>query len=180
MQHIPVVTSNYPSEPHSPPPDLLWVSRQQQQHPLTHLHPLKNTIRVNSNGVRYKFDGKQWRPLCESAEGHECRNLAFRSSLCQKHFYKIHICKRPYTKAGSKPILSAISDLPFVPLKRPLSNPYDYQHSHTQHEQHAMYDDDDDDSIQFLDSQDVGSCIDCKKRDSLMFILVWHGTTREN
>ncbi|CAF1396258.1 unnamed protein product [Adineta ricciae] len=78
--------------------DLLWISKQQQQqHPLLHAHPLKNTIRVNSRGIRFKFDGKQWRPLCQSLDECECRNLAFRSSLCQKHFYKAHLCKRPYT-----------------------------------------------------------------------------------
>ncbi|CAF0720659.1 unnamed protein product [Adineta ricciae] len=76
--------------------DLLWISKQQQQHSLLHARPLKNTIRVNSRGIRFKFDGKQWRPLCQSIDGCECRNLAFRSSLCQKHFYKAHLYKRTY------------------------------------------------------------------------------------
>jgi hypothetical protein len=141
----------------SPMPDLLWISKQQQQHPSTHSHPLKNTIRVASNGIRHKFDGKQWRPLCESPDGYECRNLAFRSSLCQKHFYKIHLFKRPYGKPGSIPPLS---------IKRPLSHPYEHQHhSHPHHqypsnENHNMEDADedtydDDDSIQVLENNDV-------------------------
>lgn len=133
----------------SPMPDLLWISKQQQQHPSTHAHPLKNTIRVNSNGIRYKFDGKQWRPLCESPDGYECRNLAFRSSLCQKHFYKLHLFKRPYTKNGSVPPLSS---------KRPVSNSYEYSHHHSnEHDdienEQEMYEDDD--SIQVLENSDV-------------------------
>lgn len=82
--------------------DLLWISKHQQQHPSTYAHPLKNTIRLDSRGIRYKFDGKQWRPLCESPDGHECRNVVFRSSLCQKHFYKMTVYKRPYHKHGTK------------------------------------------------------------------------------
>ena len=159
MQRISMPTapsaSDYP-ETHSPIPDLLWISRQQQQHPLTNLHPLKNTIRVNSNGVRYKFDGKQWRPLCQSSDGHECRNLAFRSSLCQKHFYKLHLYRRPYTKTGSKPTIPVMSGMASMPFKRQLSNLYEYQHSHPHHEHDGMYDDDDEDSIQLLENQNVG------------------------
>jgi hypothetical protein len=128
----------------SPVPDLLWISKQQQQHPSTYAHPLKNTIRVNSNGIRYKFDGKQWRPLCESPDGYECRNLAFRSSLCQKHFYKLHLFKRPYTKNGSVPSSQPSS------LKRPVSD--SYEHDNIENEQ-DMYEDDD--SIQVLENSDV-------------------------
>jgi hypothetical protein len=147
-------------------PDLLWISKQQQQHPSTHAHPLKNTIRIASNGIRHKFDGKQWRPLCESPDGYECRNLAFRSSLCQKHFYKLHLFKRPYGKNGSLPIPA--SGIPSVSVKRPLSHPYEHKHqSHFHHHHHHssnghhnlenehedMYADDD--SIQVLENNDV-------------------------
>jgi hypothetical protein len=142
----------------SPPPDLLWISKHQQQHPSTHAHPLKNTIRVNSSGTRYKFDGKQWRPLCESPDGFECRNLAFRSSLCQKHFYKSHNFKRPYMKNGSVQAQTPLS------LKRPISNSYEHPHHHhhphlshehddIENEQEMMYEDDN--SIQVLENSDV-------------------------
>jgi hypothetical protein len=125
--------------------DLLWISKQQQQHPSTHAHPLKNTIRVSSNGIRHKFDGKQWRPLCESMDGYECRNLAFRSSLCQKHFYKLHLFKRPYVKNGPIPLPS---ENPSHSLKRPLTHTYEY---HGEEEGENTYDHDDD-SIQFLEN----------------------------
>ena len=118
------------------PPDLLWISKEQQQHPSLHAHPLKNTVRVNASGLRYKFDGKQWRPLCESPDGYECRNLVFRSSLCQKHFYKVNLFKRPYTKNGSVPP-------PPLPLKRLASDSYEQN------------DVDNDDSIEVLESSDV-------------------------
>lgn len=98
--------------------DLLWISKQQQQHPLTHVHPLKNTIKINSRGQRCKFDGKQWRHLCESNDGFECRNLAFRSSLCQKHFYKVHLSKQFSMNSPSIPPLS---------LKRSLLTKYEQQ-----------------------------------------------------
>ena len=123
--------------------DLLWISKQQQQHPLTHAHPLKNTIRINSHGVRYKFDGKQWRPLCQSLDGFECRNLAFRSSLCQKHFYKIHLLKRPYVKTNS---LQPIS------LKRSLLTKYEQQ-SKEQNEMEEVFEDTD--SIEVIENHDV-------------------------
>jgi hypothetical protein len=128
--------------------DLLWISKQQQQHPLTHVHPLKNTIRVNSRGIRYKFDGKQWRPLCQSPDGFECRNLAFRSSLCQKHFYKIHLFKRPYAKNGSIPPLS---------LKRCLPSEYEQQ-SNGKDEMEEIYEDDDD-SIEVIENNDVRNVV---------------------
>lgn len=147
-------------------PDLLWISKQQQQHPSTHAHPLKNTIRISSNGVRYKFDGKQWRPLCESPDGYECRNLAFRSSLCQKHFYKLHLYKRPYIKSGNH--ISTPSNMSMLTLKRPLINSFDQQqyrhHSHhhpdeKKMEHHDVYDEEeegnDDDSIQVLDNNEI-------------------------
>jgi len=143
-------------------PDLLWISKQQQQHPSTHAHPLKNTIRVSSNGIRHKFDGKQWRPLCESPDGYECRNLAFRSSLCQKHFYKLHLFKRPYSKNGSLP--SSLSGMSPLSLKRPLSHSYEHQQNYqrplndsyeSENEHKDMYEDDDDDSIQVLENNDV-------------------------
>lgn len=138
-------------------PDLLWISKQQQQHPSTHAHPLKNTIRVSSNGIRYKFDGKQWRPLCESPDGYECRNLAFRSSLCQKHFYKLHLFKRPYAKNGT--LSGPLSGMLPMASKRPLSHSYEHQHQHhrlenehydIEDEQEDMYEDDD--SIQVLEN----------------------------
>ena len=124
--------------------DLLWISKQQQQHPSTHAHPLKNTIRVSSNGIRHKFDGKQWRPLCKSPDAYECRNLAFRSSLCQKHFYKLHLFKRPYLK--NRP--AAPSDVAPMSFKRPISQVYE-------HKQGTDDDVDGDDSIQLLENYDV-------------------------
>ena len=177
MKRIPMPIATQPLVPssssihhgnNSPMPDLLWISKQQQQHPSTHAHPLKNTIRVASNGIRHKFDGKQWRPLCESPDGYECRNLAFRSSLCQKHFYKVHLFKRPYGKPGSIPTPS--SGIPTLSIKRPLSHPYEHQHHshrhhHPQHqhpsnENHNTEDADedmyeDDDSIQVLENNNV-------------------------
>jgi len=141
--------------------DLLWISKHQQQHPLTHVHPLKNTIRVNSRGIRYKFDGKQWRPLCQSPDGSECRNLAFRSSLCQKHFYKIHLYKRPYGKNSSvllpppPPPSSSSSTLPGIPplsLKRSLLSEYEQQPKE-QNEIEDIYEDDD--SIEVIENNDV-------------------------
>ena len=161
-------------------PDLLWISKQQQQHPSTHAHPLKNTIRISSNGIRYKFDGKQWRPLCESPDGYECRNLAFRSSLCQKHFYKLHLYKRPYIKSGNH--VSPAGNMPMLALKRPLAHSYDQQqyhhHPHLHHHQHQQQqqehligkkiehhnvyeggeeeaEEHDDDSVQVLDNNEV-------------------------
>ncbi|CAF0802379.1 unnamed protein product [Adineta ricciae] len=130
---------------HSPPPDLLWISKQQQQHPLTHVHPLKNTVRVNANGVRFKFDGKQWRALCEASDDYECRNLAFRSSLCQKHFYKVHKFKRPYTK--SKPQLS---------LKQPVNHPHYHPsngYHNSENKEDCMYEEDN--SIEMLDTDEL-------------------------
>lgn len=123
--------------------DLLWISKQQQQHPLTHVHPLKNTIRVNSRGVRCKFDGKQWRPLCQSPDQFECRNLAFRSSLCQKHFYKIHLFKRPYTKNHSI--------APFS-VKRAILSKYEQQSA-------KQHDIDEDDPIEIIEHHDVSNAI---------------------
>lgn len=142
---------------HSATPDLLWISKQQQQHPSTHAHPLKNTIRVNSSGIRHKFDGKQWRPLCESPDGYECRNLAFRSSLCQKHFYKLHLYKRPYVKNGSLSAAGASGMPPPMALKRPLSHPYEHQHHQHSNEHHDIENEhedmyEDDDSIQVLEN----------------------------
>ena len=113
--------------------DLLWISKQQQQHPSTHAHPLKNTIRVSFNGTRHKFDGKQWRPLCESPDGPECRNLAFRSALCQKHFYKTHLCKPP----------APLPEIPRLSLKRSLIDTQ--EHCRDSEEE-------DDDSVQFLEN----------------------------
>ncbi len=165
MKRIPMpITSssihpgNNPPPPPPPPPDLLWISKQQQQHPSTHAHPLKNTVRLSSNGIRHKFDGKQWRPLCESPDGYECRNLAFRSSLCQKHFYKLHHFKRPYAKNGILPISSP--GMPLLALKRPLSHPYEHQHHRHQNDPFDIengHDDmyEDDDSIQVLDNNNV-------------------------
>jgi hypothetical protein len=140
--------------------DLLWISKQQQQHPSIHAHPLKNAIRVNSRGIRFKFDGKQWRSLCQSPDGYECRNLVFRSSLCQKHFYKIHLFKRPYAKNGS----ISSSTLPTIPplsLKRSLPN--EYEHHHHQHqlkEQNEINDEleeiyEEDDPIEVIENNDV-------------------------
>ena len=145
--------------------DLLWISKQQQQHPSTHAHPLKNTVRVSADGIRHKFDGKQWRPLCESPDGFECRNLAFRASLCQKHFYKLHLFKRPYTKSVNLPKQQGLP----LSLKRPLPNEYDYPQLHRHphnllttslQQQHGHADeqkdfDEDDDCIQVLDQTDV-------------------------
>jgi hypothetical protein len=131
--------------------DLLWISKQQQQHPLTHAHPLKNTIRINSRGIRYKFDGKQWRPLCQSSDVYECRNLAFRSSLCQKHFYKIHLFKRPYSKSSSIP-----PGIPPLSLKRSLLSKYERQ-SAEQNDMHDVYNDDD--SIEIIENNDVRNAV---------------------
>ena len=126
-------------------PDLLWISKQQQQHPSIYAHPLKNTVRVSSNGIRHKFDGKQWRPLCQSPDAYECRNVAFRSSLCQKHFYKVNLIKRPYTKSRSTPS--------HLPLKRAL--PADYEHQHVRAELDEICQDDNDDSIEVIEDTDV-------------------------
>jgi len=147
------------SQPNNPVvQDLLWISKHQQQHPLTHAHPLKNAIRVNSRGIRYKFDGKQWRPLCQSPDGFECRNLAFRSSLCQKHFYKIHLIKRPYGKNNSMlPPSSTQSGIPSLSLKRSsLPSEYEYQ-SKGQNEINDEIEDiyEDDDSIEVIENNDV-------------------------
>ncbi len=148
--------------------DLLWISKQQQQHPLTHAHPLKNTIRVNSRGIRYKFDGKQWRPLCQSSDGFECRNLAFRSSLCQKHFYKIHLFKRPYSKSSS-----IQPGIPPLSLKRSLLSKYE-QKSAEQIDTEEIYHDDD--SIEIIENNDVNDqsqpqfsffSIDCEPETSV-------------
>jgi hypothetical protein len=150
--------------------DLLWISKQQQQHPLTHMHPLKNTIRVNSRGIRYKFDGKQWRPLCQSSDGFECRNLAFRSSLCQKHFYKVHLFKRPYSKNSS-----VRPGIPPLSLKRSLLSKYEQQ-SAEQNDTEETYHDDDDDSIEVIENNDANSqtqpqfsffSIDCEPETSV-------------
>lgn len=164
-----------PSRPPVPPnnntlvQDLLWISKQQQQHPSTHAHPLKNTIRVNSRGIRYKFDGKQWRPLCMSPDGFECRNLAFRSSLCQKHFYKIHLFKRPYGKNGimpPNPSSLSSSGIPPLTLKRQITSELK-QHNHENHDneqqpkqQNSSNDeaedmDENDDSIEIIEEHDV-------------------------
>jgi hypothetical protein len=147
MKRLPIPIAPSPSSH----PDLLWISKQQQQHPLTHLHPLKNTIRVNSTGKRHKFDGKQWRSLCESSDGYECRNLSFRSSLCQKHFYKLHLVKRPYTKTGST--LTPISGIQSLALKRLATNSYELHDTENTHKR--MHEDDDDDSIEVIDNDDV-------------------------
>lgn len=154
--------STHPTNNNPTMPDLLWISKQQQQHPSTHAHPLKNTIRLSSNGIRHKFDGKQWRPLCESPDGFECRNLAFRSSLCQKHFYKIHLFKRPYVKNGIL-LPPPLPGMPPLSLKRLLSHPYEHHHQHHHHSQNEHYDIEnehvgmyeDDNSIQVLDNNDV-------------------------
>ncbi|CAF1169184.1 unnamed protein product [Rotaria sordida] len=148
-------SSTHPTS-HSMIPDLLWISKQQQQHPSTHAHPLRNTIRVGSNGIRHKFDGKQWRPLCESPDGYECRNLVFRSSLCQKHFYKLHHFKRPYVKSGS--LSTPLSGMASLPLKRSLPNSYEHhhqsrnEHHNIENEHENIYKDDD--SIQVLENND--------------------------
>jgi hypothetical protein len=138
--------------------DLLWISKHQQKHPLTHAHPLKNAIRVNSRGIRYKFDGKQWRPLCQSSDGFECRNLAFRSSLCQKHFYKIHLFKRPYAKNGSMLLQppSALLSIPSLSLKHSLVS----KHEQTTKEQNGINDEmeeiyEDDNLIEVIANNDV-------------------------
>ncbi len=137
--------------------DLLWISKHQQKHPLTHAHPLKNTIRVNSRGIRYKFDGKQWRPLCQSSDGFECRNLAFRSSLCQKHFYKVHLFKRPYAKNDSMlPPPSALSQIPPLSLKRSLVSEYEQptkEQNDINDEMQEIYEDDD--LIEVIENNDV-------------------------
>ena len=131
--------------------DLLWMNKHQQAHPAALIHPLKNTIRISSNGVRHKFDGKQWRPLCESPDGYECRNLAFRSSLCQKHFYKCHLFKRPYTKSGAQ---MAPNEIVSGQLKRPLSQIYEshhrLSHGHSNEEE-------EDDCIQVVEDHEVNS-----------------------
>ncbi|CAF4962768.1 unnamed protein product, partial [Rotaria sp. Silwood1] len=150
---------------HSMMPDLLWISKQQQQHPSTHAHPLRNTIRVSSNGIRHKFDGKQWRPLCDSPDGYECRNLVFRSSLCQKHFYKLHHFKRPYAKTGS--LSTPLSGMLSLPLKRPSPNSYEQPHR-SRNEHHDMESEHentykDDDSIQVLENTDPS----ISKRDNI-------------
>ncbi|CAF1303687.1 unnamed protein product [Adineta steineri] len=139
--------------------DLLWISKQQQQHPSINAHPLKNTIRINSRGVRFKFDGKQWRPLCQSSDGYECRNLAFRSSLCQKHFYKVHLIKRPYAQKSSTP--SQFSDIPPISLKRPLPSEYE-KHHHFEHQKSKEDNDEleenyenDDNSIEVIENHDA-------------------------
>ena len=116
--------------------EFLWINKQ-HEHSSTRFHPLKNTIRVTTSGYRLKFDGKQWRPLCQSAEGFECRNLAFRSSLCQKHFYKLHLAKRSYKKANS------------ISIKRPFPVD-DYSEKSTYRIEEIN-----EDSIQFLDQQTV-------------------------
>lgn len=131
--------------------DLLWMSKHQQPHSGALMHPLKNTIRISSNGVRHKFDGKQWRPLCESPDGYECRNLAFRSSLCQKHFYKCHLFKRPYTKTGAQ---MAPNEIPSGSLKRPMSHTYDSHPMHY-HLSHGHSNDDEDDCIQVVEDHEV-------------------------
>ena len=134
--------------------DFLWISKQQQQHPSIHAHPLKNTIRLGANSIRHKFDGKQWRPLCESPDGYECRNLAFRSALCQKHFYKLHVFKRPYLKSRLPP-RQVVLPLPF---KRPISHVYGehpHYHQHVINKTDPNREGDDDDSIQLLENYDV-------------------------
>jgi hypothetical protein len=137
--------------------DLLWISKHQQKHPLTHAHPLKNTIRVNSRGIRYKFDGKQWRPLCQSSDGFECRNLAFRSSLCQKHFYKVHLFKRPYAKNDSMlPPPSALPGIPPLSLKRSSVSEYEQptkEQNEINDEMEEIYEDDD--LIEVIENNDV-------------------------
>lgn len=172
MSNLPPVNNSLPSQ------DLLWISKHQQQHPSTHAHPLKNTIRVNSRGLRYKFDGKQWRPLCMSPDGYECRNLAFRSSLCQKHFYKVHQFKRPYAKPNAilppqqQQQQQQVTGNPPFALKRSL--PSEFDHHHQQHHHHPnepvnqkqkvdheleeTYDDDDD-SIEVIEDNDVSRTI---------------------
>ncbi|UJR21706.1 hypothetical protein I4U23_024783 [Adineta vaga] len=145
-----------PSVDHSVGQHLLWISRQQQQHPSLHAHPLKNTIRVNSRGTRFKFDGKQWRPLCQSTDGYECRNLAFRSSLCQKHFYKVHLFKRPYIQ---KPISSTqMPAIPPISLKRPLLVEYDESQAKQEkksNEESKETDEDEDDLIEVIENHDA-------------------------
>jgi hypothetical protein len=167
MKRIPVPPSSssmlnlpLPAPPKQNPvgQDLLWISKQQQQHPSMHVHPLKNSVRVASNGIRHKFDGKQWRPLCASPDGFECRNIAFRSSLCQKHFYKVHLFKRPYAKTGSMP--PTLPGIPPVLLKRPLPAEYEHHHQeqnsrHDEYEEIYEDDDDDDDSIEVIEDNDV-------------------------
>ena len=147
MRRIPMLPDKKSSVP-----DLLWISKHQQQHPSTYAHPLKNTVRVDATGIRHKFDGKQWRPLCHSPDGYECRNVAFRSSLCQKHFYKINLFKRPYNKHGSHPATAAV--------KRSSPNDFEQQprrHSHDQNVELEEIYDDDDDSIEVLENNHVSS-----------------------
>ncbi|CAF3515613.1 unnamed protein product [Rotaria socialis] len=154
-------SSNHLSS-HSMMPDLLWISKQQQQHPSTLAHPLRNTIRVSSNGIRHKFDGKQWRPLCESPDGFECRNLVFRSALCQKHFYKLHQFKRPCGKSGS--ISSSLPSMVPHSLKRSLPSSFEKQqhhhhHHHSKNDHHDIENEHeniykDDDSIEVLENND--------------------------
>ncbi|CAF3466320.1 unnamed protein product [Rotaria socialis] len=162
---IPSPVSTLLSTNNSLAQDLLWISKQQQQHPSTLSHPLKNTIRVNSRGVRYKFDGKQWRPLCVSHDGYECRNLAYRSSLCQKHFYKVHLFKRPYAKTGPMPQQpSSLSGTPPLALKRPLPSDFDHHQRHQNeqqpNQQSSINDEleelsEDDDSIEVIEDNDA-------------------------
>jgi hypothetical protein len=141
MKHIsiPLSSKNPASQ------DLLWISKEQQQHPSIYAHPLKNTIRVNSRGIRCKFDGKQWRTLCQSQDGYECRNIVFRSSLCQKHFYKIHLFKRPYTS-------TKFPAIPPISLKRSLVSEHQEKHE-TNDELEDIYGDDD--SIEVIENNDV-------------------------
>ena len=148
MRRIPILPDKSPSVP-----DLLWISKHQQQHPSTYAHPLKNTVRIDSNGIRHKFDGKQWRPLCHSPDGFECRNVAFRSSLCQKHFYKINLFKRPYTKHGSHRAAAAAAV-----GKRSVPDDFEHQPRRPSHDQNAQLEeiyDDDDDSIELLENNHV-------------------------
>ena len=100
----PLLKSNDRQEHHS---DLLWISKEQQKHPSTYAHPLKNSFQVDSQGIQYKFDGKHWRTLCQPTDGEECRNVVFRSSMCQKHFYKTNLFKRPYNKSRTKSSISS-------------------------------------------------------------------------
>lgn len=136
--------------------DLLWISKQQQEHPLLHAHPLKNTIRINSRGIRFKFDGKQWRPLCQSVDGYECRNLAFRSSLCQKHFYKAHLFKRPYAHK----IFPSSQTQQLAPVSHKRSLPSEYEQSPPQQEKRVRVQSEevyheDENSIEVIEYHDV-------------------------